>query len=355
MVKHVKNLYSRLRIQVGGEKGISTVEWIGLTAVVLVFLSAIFAYVQLHGGQVGAAAGSSMDEQNTLWMEGGGRVSSYGDPGSIGIEDPGFGAAPGLSPPDAEAGEVLGDSDEGDEAEPGGGDDQRRWIPPWSRFGPIAGPIYAAETTPPEETPRGRPSPWDGFWGSVRGWLCDNFGLLCPAGDSSPPPEDEQQPDSNRCDGRPEVAFPSCAEITDDTRDEWLETFNVKTGDCRDVCYKEECFYHECVTLAKELADWIANKGSIGRAGNYYTRYHGEMCELNEYAGRVERGDALVWPATDPATDKEGDPLRDGHIAIVLGGCDGKLWVVEQNWPRGSCVKVRELSYFDGIYWWPKP
>jgi pimeloyl-ACP methyl ester carboxylesterase len=79
MLRPVRNLYSRLRTRVGGEKGISTIEWIGLTAVVLVFLSAIFVYVQAHGGQVGAASGSSMDEQIALWMEGGGRVSAYRD------------------------------------------------------------------------------------------------------------------------------------------------------------------------------------------------------------------------------------------------------------------------------------
>jgi hypothetical protein len=69
----IRNLHSRLRRRLGCERGISTIEWIGLTAVVLVLLSGIIVYVQVHGGEVGSAAGSSMDEQIALWESGGGR------------------------------------------------------------------------------------------------------------------------------------------------------------------------------------------------------------------------------------------------------------------------------------------
>jgi len=85
MSSSMSNLHSRLKQLLGGEKGVSTIEWIGLTAVVLVLLSAIVAYVQIHGGQAGAAAGSSMDEQIALWESGGGRVSPYREPDTLGV------------------------------------------------------------------------------------------------------------------------------------------------------------------------------------------------------------------------------------------------------------------------------
>lgn len=86
MLSSARNLYSRLRTHTHSEKGISTIEWIGLTAVVLVFLSAVFVYVQVHGGQVGAAAGSSMDSQIALWESGGSRVGEY--PGERASDSP---------------------------------------------------------------------------------------------------------------------------------------------------------------------------------------------------------------------------------------------------------------------------
>ena len=79
MLARVRDSCAHLRTSAGRDKGVSTVEWIGLIAVVLVLLSAVFIYVQVHGGQVGAAAGSSMDEQIALWEQGGGRVSPYGE------------------------------------------------------------------------------------------------------------------------------------------------------------------------------------------------------------------------------------------------------------------------------------
>ncbi len=85
MSSSIRNLHCRLRRRIDGDEGISTVEWIGLTAVVLVLLSAVIAYMQVHGGQVGAAAGSSMDEQIALWEQGGSRTSPYRQPETLGV------------------------------------------------------------------------------------------------------------------------------------------------------------------------------------------------------------------------------------------------------------------------------
>jgi len=70
----VKGLFSN-------ERGISTLQWIGITAVVLVLLAGIVFYVQTSGaGRIGGAVQTSMNEQIALWEEGGGRTEPYGGP-----------------------------------------------------------------------------------------------------------------------------------------------------------------------------------------------------------------------------------------------------------------------------------
>jgi succinate dehydrogenase hydrophobic anchor subunit len=50
------------------EEGIATLEWIGLTGVILVFLTVILVYFQTQGGQqIGRAAADSFQRQVELW------------------------------------------------------------------------------------------------------------------------------------------------------------------------------------------------------------------------------------------------------------------------------------------------
>jgi succinate dehydrogenase hydrophobic anchor subunit len=50
------------------EEGIATVEWIGLTGVILVFLTVIIVYFQTQGGrEVGQAVADSFKHQVELW------------------------------------------------------------------------------------------------------------------------------------------------------------------------------------------------------------------------------------------------------------------------------------------------
>ncbi len=67
----IKRLVQRLR-PLRDERGISTLDWIGLTAVILTFLTAIVVYGQTAGGrQLGAAMASGLRCQIMAWDHGG--------------------------------------------------------------------------------------------------------------------------------------------------------------------------------------------------------------------------------------------------------------------------------------------
>ena len=52
------------------EEGIATLEWVGLTGVILVFLTVILVYFQSQGGKdVGQAVGDSLQHQVEIWDE----------------------------------------------------------------------------------------------------------------------------------------------------------------------------------------------------------------------------------------------------------------------------------------------
>ncbi len=72
MIGHwIKRLARTLR-HLGDERGISTLDWIGLTAVVLTLLTAIIVYGQTAGGrQLGAAMASGFGCQIRAWDHGG--------------------------------------------------------------------------------------------------------------------------------------------------------------------------------------------------------------------------------------------------------------------------------------------
>jgi hypothetical protein len=50
------------------EEGIATLEWIGLTGAILVFLTVVIAYFQTQGGQqIGQAVADSFQRQVEIW------------------------------------------------------------------------------------------------------------------------------------------------------------------------------------------------------------------------------------------------------------------------------------------------
>jgi hypothetical protein len=51
-----------------GERGVTTLDWIGLTAVIVTLLSIIIAYVQTRGGrELGAAVANAFERQIARW------------------------------------------------------------------------------------------------------------------------------------------------------------------------------------------------------------------------------------------------------------------------------------------------
>ena len=60
-----------IRIQIclwRGERGVTTLDWIGLTAVIVTLLSLIIAYVETSGGrQLGAAVANAFERQIARW------------------------------------------------------------------------------------------------------------------------------------------------------------------------------------------------------------------------------------------------------------------------------------------------
>jgi hypothetical protein len=51
-----------------GEMGVTTLDWIGLTAVILTLLSIIIAYVQTRGGrELGATVANAFQRQIARW------------------------------------------------------------------------------------------------------------------------------------------------------------------------------------------------------------------------------------------------------------------------------------------------
>lgn len=324
MIARLRDSHACLKASVGSEKGISTIEWIGLTAVVLVLLSAIFVYVQLHGGQVGAAAGSSMDGQIALWQAGGGRVSAYANGSSAQVGSP-LRGAPGLAPPKGGSGQVAG-AYAGDprHSVQGGADTRPGWRRLWDDVWDLVFP--AALATGPEIADGTRatsPSLWARIWNLIRNNRLVSFvaGLV---NHSSSMPLDQPTRWSDE-------------EIHEDIN-RWLALHDTYLGDEID----EPPQYHaQCVALAKRLAPWIGQAG--GGAENYLAKYqnrHGKPAPLlSESLDSVRRGSVLV----------EG-----GHVAIVAGWYNGQLYVVEQNY-EGSPVQKRPLSDFAGIHWLPEP
>jgi hypothetical protein len=60
-----------IRIQIyllRGEMGVTTLDWIGLTAVIVTLLSIIIAYVETRGGrELGAAVADAFERQIARW------------------------------------------------------------------------------------------------------------------------------------------------------------------------------------------------------------------------------------------------------------------------------------------------
>jgi hypothetical protein len=51
-----------------GEMGVTTLDWIGLTAVIVTLLSIIIAYVETRGGrELGAAVADAFERQIARW------------------------------------------------------------------------------------------------------------------------------------------------------------------------------------------------------------------------------------------------------------------------------------------------
>jgi hypothetical protein len=334
MSSPMRNLHSRLRRRIDGEKGISTVEWVGLTAVVLVLLSAIIVYVQVQGGQVGAAAGSSMDEQIELWESGGGRVSPYSDSDLSQGGSP-LGGVPGLVPPGGSAARALGVSTEAGQPAGGTADTRPTWRRVWDDLWAfVLHPAHAAGPQFQESSAGGGPSLWSRIWSFVRTNRLVTF-ILGLRHQSSSASVDELTPRSDE-------------EISQDI-DQWLSLHGIHLEDRID---EPPEYYGECVALAKRLAPWIGS--ADGYAQNYLTEYqnrHGKPAPLlSESVDSVQRGSVLVWEGNGIP----GHPLEHGHVAIVAGWYNDELYIVEQNNPLGSPVHAEALSDFNGIHWLPE-